>query len=165
MKKIWLTSIAVFLLVIAMSTSAFAKMNKDAGWLSVDNVAIGGITMGMTQDEVASIYGQPDTSKDYGVSKESGAYTIMWKYGDTFTVWFANGYVDGATTTANNGIQTPAGIHVGSPVGDIWKSYGQPWLEQNNKTSYSYWYHTECGRKLFIDVKNKHVTRVAMGYE
>ena len=159
MRKLYLMTVAVFLLMIAMSTSAFAKVNNDAGWIPVDEIALGGIVLGMTQDDVVNIYGQPDAVIDHGMNMEKGVPCSTWKYGETFSLYLANGYVDSVDTNANNGIQTPAGIHVGSPVSDVWKAYGEPWMQRGE----SCWYHASKGC-LFITVRNHKVTDVCIAY-
>lgn len=160
MKKVWVTFLTAFLLVVAMSSSALA-----AGWLSTSEIALGGITLDMTQNAVANIYGQPNTSTDRGILRVDGCHHVIWRYGDDFIIDFADGHVDYVKIYSNNGIQTPAGIHVGSYESYIRNAYGDPWLKQNNVEGTTYWYHAEGERKLFIDVLNGRVLRVAIGYE
>ncbi|MDY6269563.1 MAG: hypothetical protein SPL39_11545 [Selenomonadaceae bacterium] len=160
MRKVCFTFLTTLVLVVAMSSSVFA-----AGWLSLSDVALGGVTLEMTQNAVANIYGQPSTSTDRGVSRMDGCRHVIWKYGDSFVIDFADGSVDTVQTDANNGIQTPAGIHVGSSENDIWSAYGEPWFRQGNGGRQLYWYHTEKDRKLFIAVSNGRVTKIAVAYE
>lgn len=159
-KRFLISMTVMMALLVAVSSSVFAqKMNNDAGWVSVDEIALGGLVLGMTQDDVAAIYGQPDAVIDHGMNMEKGVPCSTWKYGDSLSLYLANGYVDSVDTNANNGIQTPAGIHVGSPVSDVWKAYGEPWMQRGE----SCWYHASKGC-LFITVRNHKVTDVCIAY-
>ena len=160
MKKIWLTFLTAFLLAVAMSSSALA-----AGWLPMSDVALGGITLEMTQDAVENIYGQPTKSTDRGILRYDGCHHVVWQCGDSFVIDFAGGYVDSIKTFGINGIKTPAGIHVASAEIDILNTYGEPWLRNSNGRHLIYWYHTEKDRKLFIDVLYGRVASIVVAYE
>ena len=156
MNKIWIIPAMVFSLIVAMSSFAFATV-LNTGMLYENDVALGGITLGMTKSAVAVI--------DHGYVRSEGARLVTWKYGGTFSIEFSDAYVNSVKTTANNGIQTPSGIHVGSSVNDVWRSYGKPWMIRHDNGARTYWYHTMEDRKFFIEIRDDTVTRITMAYE
>lgn len=90
--------------------------------ISRSDVAVGGLTPSCSMDYVRGIYGEPDRSTNNLPSKMP-LYTYY--YGDSLEIVSLGG--NRATiikTTANNGLETPAGIHVGMDASIIEQTYG-----------------------------------------
>ena len=112
-----------FLLLLAMmcilGATCFAEnapLNQDAVPLPHERMALGGIHIGDTMENVKSILGNPD-SKDYGYSQMAEKKVATWAYGNSASIYFFenNGeyYVQIVKVDADNGFATPDGIKVG----------------------------------------------------
>lgn len=137
--KIFLMICAVLLLL------PYSTVNAK---LTVDQIAIGGITYKSSLDYIIGIYGEPDSIK--------GGSTYCW--GDNslevYTWDGAHGQQNYATEIRckkNNGLTTPAGISVGSHVLEMYDVYGTPDYEQGeNYFNYSYIYTSTGGPCLIL---------------
>ena len=99
--------------------------------ISVDRIALGGISIDSSLKYVRSIYGSPNHIDSY-------AKGSCWKlkYGDGFFVWASSRgganyekgtyYVDQVIADKDNGIATPDGIKVGMKENIIEDTYGEP---------------------------------------
>lgn len=126
--------------------------------ISLDRVAIGGIQPFATKDYVRSIYGEPDeiserNSKSYDYSEPDET----WKYGETFSISFANGKVFCLDSSGPNGLKTPDGIAVGDSEGKLLAAYGKGWRN-------GYWYKSEYDINLYFQVKNGKVVSISAGW-
>ncbi len=92
--------------------------------MQVDQVALGGIPLGATMNQVKSVYGEPATREE----KAGGSLgrVITWNYGGTYIIKFSgeSHRVISEQTTANNGIKLPSGIGVGDNISRV-KNYNQ----------------------------------------
>ena len=102
-----------------------------AGYIPKEDVALGGVTLGATEDYVSGIYGEPDDI----TYKTTGAFGKMktFRYGDSFFVTFGNGKVIEISSDADNGISTPAGFTVGTPLSDVKDRYRGAGYESKDK--------------------------------
>ena len=131
---------------------------------SLDNsaIALGGITFGMSTTEVESIYGRPTKVTEEHIDHLRGGKSFSYIYGDSFEIMFNKGGVSNVTTKANNGIATPAGLHVGDPKGKIITTYGNPWYYYNNEKDgrETFSYRAENYSAIRFDVYNGQITSI-----
>jgi len=142
--------------------SSNSRSAKQETKLANDEIAIGGISPGATQDYVRSIYGEPtkaSRSKDH-----DGDTWETWLYGDSFRLtWFVGPkgtYLHLLRTSAANGLATPRGIKVGSRVSEVLEKYGEPFVKQPKH----YWYKGANDCDLVFEVKNGVVTEITAGW-
>jgi len=114
-------SFVVFAVFMATSI-CFA--GPETGDIPKEELALGGITLGATEDYVKKIYGNP-TNVTYDYGDFENAHRKTFDYGGTFKITFSNDKVLEAETTANNGIKTPSGFSVGSRVSDVMNYYNR----------------------------------------
>ena len=129
--------LAAVLVLLAANLCSAARL-PDADY------ALGGIKFGDDADYVKSVYGDPDWVEYYAGTPGSGDIPLwIYHYGDSFIVGIETKRltVSSMMTSADNGIATPRGIHVGSSLSDIQRAYGST-LPQAMKASqgrcYSY---------------------------
>lgn len=118
-----------FLIFSVFMATSICFADPDTGDISEKEIALGGITLGATEDYVKKIYGEPtNVNYDYGAFEHSKTFD----YGGTFKVKFGNGKVTSVETTANNGIKTPSGFSVGSRLSDIINYYNRVGTPSSN---------------------------------
>ena len=91
-------------------------------------LALGGVTLFTRFANVQRIYGQPTSTsyKDYNIwGGTSRFYTQRYGNGSFIVTATNRDGVVSVTTTANNGIGTPAGIKVGMSQGRLSMAYGE----------------------------------------
>jgi len=139
--------ILLTLLTLLFCQSASATINED-------EVALGGLMIRTDISNAYNIYGSPDRIAD--------GFRYFW--GNGFEVWTKNEYeceINYIVTTANNGIATPSGIHVGSNVDDLYKIYGIPDFSNVALESADYEYHyTGVWNKLIFTAANNKITKI-----
>ena len=111
--------------------------------ISPSEVALGGIRLGSSPEDVKSVYGEP-TSYDKG-----NGDSIIFNYNGTFKIMFSGGkYMYWLETTANNGIKTPSGIAVGMDA-SVLDRYGKVYYDkvENGVRKKAFW---AKGRILLI---------------
>ena len=129
--------------------------------------ALGDIQYGNDADYVKSVYGEPDWIDYHEGTPGSGDISLwIYHYGDSFVVAFAasNMHVASLMTSADNGIATPRGIHVGSTLTDVQRAYGT--LPQGHKANQGYCYSYGWGLislDFYVDGKGK-VYKIWTGY-
>lgn len=105
-------------------------------------IALGGISIGSTEDYVRATYGKPKTySRDYYAPRKG--YVREYNYGDSFfvTVLEETGQVMRMMSMdRHNKIATPDGITIGSAIDDVLRRYGEPDLRQIDGDSDYLWY-------------------------
>ena len=119
-------SMLFFCLLFSVGTLASAA-------ISPSEIALGGIPLGANAAAVETVYGKPTRS-------EERDECVTYHYNDTFRVFVWWGRVGLLETTADNGIETPSGIHVGLPE-SVLEPYGEPydtWCEAGVTTKV-YW--------------------------
>lgn len=158
MKK--MMSLTLFLLLIC--STAFGYQ----GDLPKEQFALGGIPLYADVDYVKSVYGEPDRIDYHAGTPNSGDVPgYFYYYGTSFLVFISasDGKVYSLVTTANNGIATPAGIHVGSTVSELFAAYNKRPSFTNSKQlggkSYSFSIGASYDLVFYIDGKDK-VTRI-----
>lgn len=116
------------------------------------HMALGHITIGNLEDYIKASYGVPtDIIKDL-----DGEYTYV--YGKDFMITFDKKHmVKKVTTTANNGIATPAGVIVGLLENTLKKVYGSPHKEGDTFT-----YLGEHHTKLQFTTANGYITSITL---
>ena len=99
-------------------------------------LALGGVTLFTRFANVQHIYGQPTSTsyKDYNIwGGTSRFYTQRYGNGSFIVTATNHDGVVSVTTTANNGIGTPAGIKVGMSQGRLSMVYGEvDYIMENN---------------------------------
>lgn len=94
-------------------------------------ISLGGIAPGTSRDYVMEIYGEGDASPVY-YDKYMGEYMATINYGNSVYISSMGPNmtepqkVTFIKVTANNGFETPKGIHVGSNIKDVFAAYGRP---------------------------------------
>ena len=147
MKKI--VSVLAVLVVFFCSSLASARLNDN-------EIAVGGLGPGSVIPYAISIYGQPDEVS----LRDCGRKVYCW--GKGFEVRTHGNLshideIDGISITANNGISTPQGIHVGSKSDDILKAYGKPDKTAENKQEDAVQY-TYMGTYRYMEFIMQHGT-------
>ncbi len=130
---------------------------------SLDNsaLALGGITFGMSTAEVEAIYGKPDKVTEERVDQIRRGKSFSYIYGDSFEIMFNKGQVSIVMTKADNGIATPAGVHVGDIKGKIATTYGIPWHYNHGYSGIeSYVYRTPDYAAIRFDVYNGQIVSI-----
>ncbi len=137
----------VFITMLALTAVCFAAPRSMPQSIPNDELAIGGIHLHDSEEYILSIYGEPDditysSSPVFGEMKKCN-------YGGSFFVTYHPSYKDGSNivldvkTTANNGLKTPPGFTVGSPLAGVIEYYGSSnWSrvkESNGKKSIMFW--------------------------
>ena len=133
MKKIIGVMLLCFSLIIAL------PYQTGQARIANSQVALGGITYRSDISRVIRIYGQP--------SRISGN---SYYWGTSFEVFNDNGKVFGITTTANNGIETPAGIHVGMAESVITQTYGRAEDTGTDSSGRKYYGYSSSNNGCFI---------------
>lgn len=136
----------------------------------VDDIALGGLTPNVTEEDVISIYGEPDEKTDVMYDRYAwNAYVQKFTYGSTVNLNFISNSEDGpfyatlVNTTANNGFNTPRGIHVGSTRRDVINAYGYP--DIGNPYGKQIWYKgRERAYDLVFHMEGDIVKSISIGY-
>ena len=102
-------------------------------------VALGGITYRSDISRVIKIYGQPT---------RINGNSYYW--GTSFEIFNDSGKVFGITTTANNGIETPAGVHVGMSESAITQTYGKAEDTGTDSSGRKYYGYSSSNNGCFI---------------
>lgn len=126
-KKMILSSFVATIFMVILMTVCHA-----AGSIPKGDVALGGITIGASEDYVRGVYGEPSDIS----YKTTGAFGKMkiFQYGESFFVTFNNnGKVIEIMSDENNGIKTPPGFTVGMPLSDVRDYYGPVGYEGKSK--------------------------------
>lgn len=125
--------------ILLMMAAALCAGEISLAAVPLDSAALGGITNGMTQEDIESIYGPADVLLPYQPNRTEGGYVSKLGYGNTVVIWmggpsaYATPKVEIVVVSADNGFATPEGIHVGSTGEDVIKAYGQPDFNYNNR--------------------------------
>ena len=152
--------LAAVLVLLAANLCSAARL-PDAGY------ALGGIKFGDDAEFAKSVYGEPDWVDYHEGTPNSGDIPLwIYHYGDSFVVAVeaTRMSVSSLMTTANNGIATPRGIHVGSTLTDIQRAYGT--LPQGHRANQGYCYSYGWGAislDFYVDGKGK-VYKIWTGY-
>ena len=166
-----------FLLLLAMmcilGATCFAEkapLNQDAVPLPHERMALGGIHVGDTMENVKSILGDPD-SKDYGFSQMAEKKVATWTYGNSASIYFSenNGeyYVQIVKVDADNGFATPDGIKVGMDEKALKKAYGEPYFyvaSKNGAAQYRYRNDRYSQVEFVFQVMNGKITNIGLGF-
>ena len=147
----------VCFIALSMGSTGYCSVNLPR--IAFDRVAIGGIQpFFATKDYVRSIYGEPDEIKELKESKAHGyGRDEVWKYGDTFTIYFYKDSVDLVISSGPNGLKTPDGIAVGDSEAKLISAYG-------GKGKIGYWYKSDYDANFVFGVKDGKVSYIAAGW-
>lgn len=118
------------------------------------HMALGHITIGNLENHIIASYGKPNDLVQ-GMHDE---YTYVYGQGKDFMVTFdKNHMVKKVTTTANNGIATPAGLIVGLDEKTLRKVYGTPQVDGDILT-----YLGEHHTKLEFTILDGYITTITL---
>lgn len=127
-------------------------------------LALGSIVPGNSPTHVQNIFGEPTKIK-----YESGQYADprmkTFIYGKSFEVQFFETFGLLIKTTANNGIGTPSGIHVGSSIDEVKRSLGKPDKlppHLRSKKDVLRYIDEPYTRELLVYVKNGKVVKMTL---
>lgn len=137
---------------MAVSSLAFAQV-------STDQIAIGGVGPGCTDEYVRSIYGDPSQSAQ--MTSDTGVQYTTWQYGGSFIVGFLDrdhtaAYV---TCTADN-LATPGGVTVGMTADVLGNVYGSADQIYGYQDKSLYVYSDDHGNSLSFDVQNFYIVSI-----
>ena len=140
-------ALARFLLLVALLLPTHLSSAAD---LPEEAHSLGGLKIGSSRAYVESIYGTPDRLESSMYTNigpnHSDVKVLYYYYGNSFKLLIRTDRdsVMDINTTANNGIETPQGLHVGSTTADIERTFG--WLPEGlegNGTPMNYAYSYE----------------------
>lgn len=118
--------------ILSFLTAAVCVGQCVMATVPIDSMALGGIVIGMTKENVESIYGPSKVIQPYRYSPQAMRYFGEIGYGDSVALSMVGRdsstapIVELIVVSANNGFATPEGIHVGSPKQEIINAYGRP---------------------------------------
>ena len=136
-----LISIAMFTILL-FSSSASAK-------ISDDNVVLGGLVPRTDISTAISVYGEPDKVEHQ-----------RYYWGNGFTIISNNlNEISIIETTADNGISTPPGLHVGSTVNEMYLAYGKPDNASLEISGNGYEYYYEGDWNILILVAENNIIK------
>lgn len=125
--------------ILLMMAAALCVGEMSLAAVPLDSATLGGITSGMTQEGIESIYGPADVLIPYELNRTEGGYVSKLGYGETVVIWMGGASasstpkVEIIVVSANNGFATPEGIHVGSTKAEVIQAYGQPDFDYSNR--------------------------------
>ena len=126
-----------------------------------EQMALGGITLGMSKQQVYAIQGKPVALSRNGFAIEYG------RYGTTFQIRVSDSEpVRHIYVVGNNGIATPAGVKVGTSYEEVIRLLGKPdydSLSTHNTIQYSSLDDKYAG--LIMEFKNGRVCRMFLTNE
>ena len=169
-KKAFLLVLTIMCVLAATCFAGRAPHNPNATPLTRERMALGGIHVGDTMENVKSILGAPD-SQETGYSQMSENKFAIWKYGDSASIHFFehNGeyYVQIVKADADNGFSTPDGIKVGMDEKALKKAYGEPYFyvaSKNEAAQYRYRNDRYSQVEFVFQVKNGKITNIGLGF-
>lgn len=111
-----------FMMFLTVSSISFAQ-GPIPNPIPQSDLAIGGITTGVSESYVKKIYGEPND-----ITYDSDGYrdgsVKKFNYGNSFFISFSKYGAFQIESTANNGLKTPAGFTVGDPISKVKQYYG-----------------------------------------
>ena len=133
-------------------------------------LALGGVTLFTRFANVQRIYGQPTSTsyEDYNIWGGTSRFYTQYYGNGSFSVTATNrdGVVS-VTTTANNGIGTPAGIKVGMNQGRLAMVYGEVdsiWDDNNGDKIFVYYENVNNKEPdgLQFTVRNGRIIKISL---
>lgn len=166
-KSFLFVCLAMILLCGNCFASQLSHYNKDDHVLQPDEVALGGIMVGTTRNEVESIYGKPTNRSGQLPNKMIGEMEDIYTYGNSFKITFIKDKVMYVDTKAKNGIATPSDVKVGDIKANVLVRYGKPWHYWEGKDgSQNYVYRDTRGIHILFATYNGAVRSIdIVGYE
>lgn len=155
--RIMLVSVMLLLSNLSMTYASISATIPD------NEIALGGLTVGMSPGSVQDIYGAPDK-----IENKNGK--MFYLYGESLGVifWY-NPYktnrdmeIESIVSVANNGFSTPAGVSVGMSYGEMVSIYGKHPAQAgpSHGSTVGYYYYGTDGKRLYIEVVNKKITQL-----
>ena len=161
MTKILKSLILTVMLMLACCSVSFAAQAT----LPDSEIAIGGLTVGMSPGNVQDIYGAPDQ-----INSKNGQ--LFYSYGGTVNIIFSKNYynnnpdveINQIKVTANNGFTTPSGLHVGMTYSEMVNLYGKHPAMAGPPHGNDIWYNyfDSNGYVLNIHTVNKKITEIVV---
>ena len=168
-KTLWLTLIVMCVLgATCFAESVFPGAN--AVPLPHERMALGGVHVGDTMEDVKAILGEPD-SQDYGYSQMAEKNVATLKYGASATIHLfeSNGkyYVQIVNVDADNGFATPDGIKVGMDEKALRQAYGEPYVYLSSKSGEGqYRYRNDRYNQIefVFQIRNGKISNIGLGF-
>ena len=161
MTKILKSLCLTVMLMLACCSVSFAAQAT----LPDSEIAIGGLTVGMSPGNVQDIYGAPDQ-----INSKNGQ--LFYSYGGTVNILFKKNYdnnnpdveINQIKVTANNGFTTPSGLHVGMTYSEMVNLYGKhpAMAGPPHGNEIGYIYYSSKGNVLSIQTVNKKITGIVV---
>jgi hypothetical protein len=152
MKK-WTMIVPTTLLTLIASV-AFASVPQDSAKL-------GGIGYGTDSSYVQQLYGSPSEVERKHTSSISSGVAYEYEYGDSVSIHVADGKVYRIEVSANNGWQTPEGVHVGMDASVVQKTYGVPDMTRGDKFIYTITGTPDIGMEF--EIENGKIDEIEIG--
>lgn len=126
-----------------------------------DALVVGGIEYAASESYVRSVYGAPrEVETKYDDAYSAGQATA-WEYGGGFDIIFDDGAARILELSAPNGIQTKAGIAVGTDVNTLIATYGQPDAVRGD--DYIYYAADDRTIGFVFEIESRRVDEIKMG--
>lgn len=158
-------------LFIALLAFLILPASLCAAEITEEDMALGGIRIGMTIEEVEELYGEPEDFEDAVMPRQKGEYAVRtYDYGDTFCVTFlaavGEDYTVGSVYLGAKEVneynrrpteractfKTPRGIHLSSTPKDLEAAYGclpKPEYSNHAPPICTYTYETDATELTF----------------
>lgn len=158
-----LKTLALASAILCVGTTALAKLPDS-------EMALGGIKPTTSLDYIEEIYGAPTTeaTPEYAIAWDE--YTKTVEYGDSVKILVSSKNENGTykvlkiKVSANNGFNTPRGLHVGSTRQDVYNTYGKPdYMQQQGKYA-NIIYKTAGDVNLIFHCEGNKVTVITVGW-
>ena len=163
MLKTKISALAV-LATMGISSMCFATIPDSELYL-------GGVGINTTNKEVQEMYGDPWALASDGNNHalwRGGIKTYEYGKEKTYKITFNDNKAIQVLTKANNGLETPAGLHVGMSKEDVLDFYKEPDSVQETENVYKWFYQTEDnenkGMSITIDKETEKVKEIIVGY-
>lgn len=146
MKK-WTTLASAMVLTLA-ALAAFAYVPQDS-------VNLGGIGYGTDGSYVQQIYGAPTE-----IDREH-ASAVEFEYGDSVSIHLSDNRVYRVEVSANNGWQTPEGVHVGMAASAVEETYGPADVVRGDTLIYTVAGAADLGMEF--EIENGKIEEIEIG--
>ena len=150
------TMVVTFLFTMMMAMTVCMASVPDS------EISIGGVSYGSSIDDVRNSYGAPDKVDTTNRHPLWRGFVDTYYYGSSFKVIFSDGNTLFISSTANNGLGTPAGVLVGMNRNTLRDVYGSPDGHASNYYFYQSESNSYVGLKFMLNSQGK-ITAIYAG--
>lgn len=147
----------------SLSLATCLMMSASAAFASVpqDSVYLGGIGYGSDGSYVQRIYGTPTEIEQEHTSVVPSGLAVEYEYGHSVSILLENDLVYQVEVSANNGWQTPEGVHVGMDASVVEATYGAPDMVRGDKRIYTVAENPDVG--MVFEIENGKIDEIEIG--